>query len=266
MTDRSHATALARRYSSGAEIYQAHWAPVLAPAGRRLVEGLDIGSARSILDLGTGVGTLLPVLAAAAPEAVVVGADRAEGMLRQGPEPFGKVVLDAATLSFREQVFDAVTMAFMLFHVLMPETALREVRRVLRRGGVLGVATWEASDGEFLPQQIWTQELDRLGADPIGVVQSSREKMNEADKLRVLIEGSGLRVGVVERYTLSHTVDPEAFIERRSQLGLEADRFRSLSQEGQQRHLETMGQRLGALTSRELTSNDVVLLAWAKRP
>ncbi|HEV2085408.1 MAG TPA: class I SAM-dependent methyltransferase, partial [Gemmatimonadales bacterium] len=126
---------LAGLYSASAREYADLWAPVLQPTSERLIAAMRLAEASMVLDLGAGTGSLLPALRAAAPKARVIGVDRATGMLHEARRREARAPLaamDLAQLGIRESVADAALLAFVLFLIPSPATALAEVRRVLR--------------------------------------------------------------------------------------------------------------------------------------
>ncbi|MEX2503183.1 MAG: bifunctional demethylmenaquinone methyltransferase/2-methoxy-6-polyprenyl-1,4-benzoquinol methylase UbiE [Trueperaceae bacterium] len=101
---------------------------------------------RDVLDVATGTADLALALAAARPEARVVGVDFAEAMLAIGRRKTTRrgVALtldtgDGTALPYADASFDAVTIAFGLRNFADVDAGLREFRRVLRPGGRLVV-------------------------------------------------------------------------------------------------------------------------------
>lgn len=94
---------------------------------------------KQVLDLATGSGDLARALAAACPGARIVGADFCLPMLdvAQGKAVPCLVQADGLHLPFRDHSFDALTVAFGLRNMASWDGALREMRRVLRPGGLL---------------------------------------------------------------------------------------------------------------------------------
>jgi ubiquinone/menaquinone biosynthesis C-methylase UbiE len=185
---------LAEIYTSHARGYADSWSPVIRPMGRRLLEALPWDGARRVVDLGTGAGTHLPEIRRLAPGACVVGVDRSSGMLELAREHRAPLVLmDGVELGFRDRSVDVVVMAFMLFHLDDPVTALREVCRVLRRGGAVGTVTW-AEDPEIEATRVWEVELDAHGAwDPVAPRPRKDEPLNTPEKMIGLFSETGLK-------------------------------------------------------------------------
>lgn len=123
-----------------------------------------------ILDVGCGTGIASRQLAQRGAE--VTGSDRDEDMIRfaleNNHEGINYVIAESEHLPFGDGTFDAVT-AFSSFHWFAYESALQEIRRVLKDGGTVFIANKE--DGElrkdyrqlmdkFMIPRVFTEKID----------------------------------------------------------------------------------------------------------
>ncbi|MDZ4806480.1 MAG: class I SAM-dependent methyltransferase [Candidatus Eisenbacteria bacterium] len=240
---------LTDRYDREAVPYRDLWAPILKAASSRLLQEIPTPEIRRVLDLGSGVGALIPDIAKRFPGARILGVDRAQGMLRLSVHGYPRAVMDATQLAIPTHSVDLVIIAFVLFHVSDPEQALSEIRRVLRPGGLVGCITW-GQELESPAFRIWTECLDAHGAaeiDPSAAAQHDR--FNTSEKLKRLFEDGGfssVRSWEEERVPM---IEREHLLSLRTQMGSSKPRFDSLSPENQRACLAEATRRMDRLSS-----------------
>ncbi|MEI7500429.1 MAG: bifunctional demethylmenaquinone methyltransferase/2-methoxy-6-polyprenyl-1,4-benzoquinol methylase UbiE [Bacteroidota bacterium] len=112
---------------------------------KKLVQLLGVRKPKTILDIATGTGDLAIAIASLNPQKIV-GIDLSEKMLEIGRQ---KLIVkgldelitlsraDAEMIPFSDNSFEAITVAFGVRNFENLELGLREMRRVLRPGGVM---------------------------------------------------------------------------------------------------------------------------------
>lgn len=116
-------------------------------------------SGMRLLDMGCGPGTITLDLAGVVAPGEVVGIDIGESEIRRARTEAAErgitnvrfEVADAYAIPFEDDSFDAVFSQAMLEHLQRPEDALKEMHRVLRAGGVIGLRAGTADGLVFGP-------------------------------------------------------------------------------------------------------------------
>jgi SAM-dependent methyltransferase len=116
-----------------------------------IVRVAHVAHGLSILDLASGTGEpALTLASAVGPEGHVVATDLGAGMLALAEENAQRAGLtnltfqeaDAHVLPFGDETFDRVTCRFGVMYFADVGQALREIRRVLKAGGLVALAAW----------------------------------------------------------------------------------------------------------------------------
>ena len=128
----------------------------LVQSPERTVAAIRIGPADRVLELGCGPGYFSPAIARATRGGVVLldlQAEMLEMVRERVPEPLSfRVQADGARVPFADGSFDVVFVATVLGEIPDQGACLDEVRRIVRRDGVVAIAeTRRDSDFIALP-------------------------------------------------------------------------------------------------------------------
>src|SRR5262245_3339676 len=155
-----------RSYDRTAATYERVHAPRFAEPARDLATLAGVTQGSAVLDVGTGTG----IGAKVAQElgATAVGVDPSEGMLdvaRSARPDIEFLAAQAIDLPFADGRFDVVMGNFVLAHFAKVETALFDIMRVTRPGGVIAFTTW--ADGRDAFTDTWLELVSTVVPDDL---------------------------------------------------------------------------------------------------
>jgi ubiquinone/menaquinone biosynthesis C-methylase UbiE len=137
-----------------APAYEGLWRTQTAAAQHALLAAVAPAPGERVLDVACGTGLVaFPAARAVGAGGHVLGIDlsgqmvdaareRAAARRHEATANIGFARMDAEALDLPDASFDVVLCALGLMYMPEPEQALREMRRVLRPGGRLGLAVW----------------------------------------------------------------------------------------------------------------------------
>jgi ubiquinone/menaquinone biosynthesis C-methylase UbiE len=170
---------LITRYDRFAETYQRWWAPVIEPAGLRLLdlvsESVGRRSNTVIVDLGAGTGTLARAAVGRWTTVRAIAVDPAEGMLDAGRAEAMRtlgasanrrlrwVSATADRLPLSDRSADVVVSSFAIQHLPSRIAGLREAHRILQPGGTIAIVTWIEEEWPFEPGRLFDELVAKMG-------------------------------------------------------------------------------------------------------
>jgi O-methyltransferase/aklanonic acid methyltransferase len=147
-------------FDDAADTYDQAGPSLFTRFGARLTEHMPLTPGMIVLDVATGKGAVvLPCARKVGPKGRVMGVDLSATILQEADRAVCAAGLtnvelckmDAEHLQFPDGAFDAVTCAFSLFLFPDVDAALREMYRVCRPGGCVGVSLFDKTPPPFDP-------------------------------------------------------------------------------------------------------------------
>jgi ubiquinone/menaquinone biosynthesis C-methylase UbiE len=224
----------------------------LAPAAQALADACAVSAGQEVLDVGAGDGNF--ALACAREGARVVACDISPGMVERGrTRSAGEgyhvewVEGDTEALPFEDARFDCVGSAFGAFIAPRPDVVARELFRVVRPGGTVGLTAW-TPDGVMA-------EMFGIGRRfaPLDPDQPPSELWGDEATARERLEPLASRVEYERRRLVWQADSPRAFLDEftasaptmaAARQGLPPERF------------EELGALMGDLIERNNRSGD----------
>ena len=189
--------------SSAAEVYDEFFVPALFGAwAPRVVAAAELRPGMRVVDVACGTGVLtLEAAKATSPGGIAVGVDLNPGMLalaRGKSEEIEWHEGPAEALPFDGATFDAAISQFGLMFFEDQRAGVSEMWRVLRPGGRLAIAVWDALDNTPGYAAI-TSLLARLFGDAVAAVLHAPYSLGDPDALLALFRASGVADVTVQR-------------------------------------------------------------------
>jgi trans-aconitate methyltransferase len=127
------------------ERYMGRWSRQIAPT---FTEWLDVDPGARWIDVGCGTGVLTSTIIANCEPAEVIGIDSSDIFLKAASATLSdpRVTLskgDAQAISESDDSFDAAVSGLVLNFVPDKDAAIREMTRIVRPGGIVGLYVWD---------------------------------------------------------------------------------------------------------------------------
>lgn len=174
------------------EEYMGRWSRLVA---REFLAWLGVPAGAVWLDVGCGTGALSgEILVQSAPLRVIALDPSAEFLATARSRLGDRLDLqvgDAGALPFGADEFDATVSGLVLNFVPDPLAAVRELRRVTKGGGVVGLYVWDYAEGMEMIRAFWdvAKALDPSSAE---LDEARRFPLCHPQRLRDLFEDAGL--------------------------------------------------------------------------
>ncbi len=177
----------------------------------QIVRALNPRPGQKVLDVATGTGAVAVALAQAVrPGGRVIGIDLSPGMLAKAEQNVRKMALDnvdlfqmdAESLEFKSNYFDASVCSFGLFFMPQMHKALKELARVTKPGGTVLFTSFAKSAFQPLRAMMF-EDLAAQGLEPSRLHMAS-DKLTSPQECQDLLRHAGFAHTGVRKQQLGY--------------------------------------------------------------
>jgi len=266
-------------YDRWATDYRDFWAPVIAPAAIGLLDRLHglvpADRPATLVDIGTGTGTLALAALRRWPQLHVVGVDPARRLLAMARERArseradGRLtteVGEASRLPLADASAEAAASSFVLQLTTSRIAAVREAFRVLRPGGVFAHVTWRTEVDPWEPEDVFDDALDALRIEPPERSGGGADRSYPtAEAAAAELRRAGFRSVDARDVWLEHRFTPRGYVNL-AEHWTEDDTFASLDEPMRKRLRAEVLRRLERVDADKLVLRRVLVSALGIRP
>jgi SAM-dependent methyltransferase len=193
--------------------YERFFGPITRRAIEPLLDAAGVEEGARLLDVASGTGHVAG--RAAERGASAIGVDVAAGMVDVAARLYPAArfeVAAAEALPFADWSFDAATCAFGVGHFAEPDRVVAELARVVRPGGRVALAWWDAPERARV-LGVFHDAIAQVAAPPPADLPPGPPffRCSSEPALADLLRGAGLEPGPVERLAFTRRLDgPDA--------------------------------------------------------
>ena len=238
---------------------------LFAPWATYLVQVANPQLGERVLDIACGTGIVARNIAPRVGlQGIVIGLDANPDMINMARIAAEQEHLTtewftnpAEQLPFPDENFDLILCQFGLMFFTNRHAALKEMHRVLRKGGRLVLSVWQGLDRHPFFQILHDVSQRHFGKSSVETVFS----LGNSDELRQLLTNSGFRQVEIEPMSLTaHFPQPEEFLAWEIDIDPgEAPALQNLDKEAQQEILAAARQDMQSPLEEVMQENQVVL-------
>jgi len=176
------------------ERFMGRWSTLIA---RKFLDWLAIPPNMTWLDIGCGTGSLTKLILETSKPKEVIAIDSSSEFISHAQhlitDPIARFQTGLAqSLELGSNSIDAVASGIMLNFVPQPETAIAEMIRVTKPGGLIGIFVWDYADGMEMLRYFWDAavELDPLAKE---YDEGIRFPLCHKGQLELMVKNAGLK-------------------------------------------------------------------------